>query len=101
MQFEDYALKSNVLSFASRSKAKAKPQRRISASSSTKTVPIGERTWTDIEPQEYLPFDYPVSKKLINILRHGSLPRDNDGAIEFWRLKRSSSEPFCAFSTLV
>ena len=39
MQFEDCALKSNVLAFASRSKAKAKPQRRISASSSTKTVP--------------------------------------------------------------
>ena len=52
MQFEDYALKSNVLAFASRSKAKAKPQRRLSASSSTKTVPFGERTWTDIEPQD-------------------------------------------------
>ena len=44
MQFEDLALKTNVLAFASRSKAKAKPQRRISASSSTKIVPIGERT---------------------------------------------------------
>ena len=41
MQFEDYALKSNARAFASRSKAKAKTQRRISASSSTKTVPIG------------------------------------------------------------
>ena len=38
MLFEDCALKSNVLAFASRSKAEAKPQRRISASSSTKTV---------------------------------------------------------------
>ena len=52
MQFEDYALKSNARAFASRSKAKAKPQRRISASSSTKSVPVGERTWTDIEPQD-------------------------------------------------
>ena len=52
MQFEDYALKLNASDFASRSKAKAKPQRRISASSSTKTIPIGERTWTDIEPQD-------------------------------------------------
>ena len=43
MQFEDFALKTNVLAFASRSKAKAKPQRRISASSSTKTVLIGKR----------------------------------------------------------
>ena len=36
MQFEDYALKSNARAFASRSKAKAKPQRRTPASSSTK-----------------------------------------------------------------
>ena len=53
MQFEDYALKSNVLAFASRSKAKAKPQRRNSASSPTRTIPFGERTWTDVEPGEY------------------------------------------------
>ena len=83
MQFEDCALKSNVLAFASPSKAKAKPQRRTSASSSTKTVPIGERTWTDIEPQVYSLSDYSVSKKLSNLLRHGRLPREDDGAIEF------------------
>ena len=87
MQFEGYALKLNASDFASRSKAKAKPQRRTSGSSSTKTIPIGERTWTDIEPQEYSLSDYSVSKKLINLLRHGSLPRDDDGAIEFWRIK--------------
>ena len=87
MQFEDYALKSNGSDFACRTKAKAKPQRRISASSSTKTTPIGERAWTDIEPGKYSPTDYSVSKKLINLLRHGSLPREVDGAIEFWRLK--------------
>ena len=51
MQFEDFALKMNVLAFASRSKAKAKPRRRTLASSYTRTVPIGERTWTDIEPE--------------------------------------------------
>ena len=71
---------------------KQKPQRRISASSSTKTVPAGEGTWTDIEPQDYLP-DYPVSKQLSTLLRHGYLPREDDGASEFWRL-RVSSDPF-------
>ena len=44
MQFEDFALKTYVLAFASRSKAKAKPQRRTLASSSTKTVPIGKES---------------------------------------------------------
>ena len=101
MQFENYVVKSTACAFASRSKAKAKPQRRTSASSSTKTIPILERTWTDIEPQDYSLTDYSVSKKLINLLRHGSLSRKDDGAIEFWRNKRLSSEPFCAFSTLV
>ena len=86
-QFEEYALKLNAGDFASRSKAKAKPQRRDSASSSTRTIPIGERTWTDVEPGEYSISDCEVSKKLIYLLRHGSLPRENDGAIELWKIK--------------
>ena len=85
MQFEDFALKLNASAFASRSKAKAKPQRRDPDSSSTRTIPIEQRSWTDVEPGKQSLSDYPVSKKLINLLRHGSLPRENDGAIEFWR----------------
>ena len=77
----------NAGEFASRSKAKAKPQKRDSASSSTRTLLIGERTWTDIVPQEYSLSDNSVSKKLTHLLRHGSLPREDDGAIEFWRIK--------------
>ena len=73
MQFEEYALRLNASDFASRSKAKAKPQRRYSASSSTRTIPFGERTWTDVEPGEYSFSDYEVSKKPIRLLRHGSL----------------------------
>ena len=75
MQFENFALKSNARAFASRSKAKAKPPRRTSASSSTRTLPIGERKWTDVEPEDYSPGDYPVSKQLSTLLRHGHLPR--------------------------
>ena len=94
MHFEEYALKLNASDFASRSKAKTKPQRRDSASSSTRTIPIRERTWTDIEPQKYSLSDYPVSKKLVNLLRHESLPRDNDGAIDFWRIKDNLQTSF-------
>ena len=39
-----------VFAFASRSKAEAKPRRPSTACSSTRTVLILERTWTDIEP---------------------------------------------------
>ena len=87
VQLEEYALKLDAKDFACRSTAKTKPQRREPAGSSPRTIPIWERTWTDIEPQKYSLSDYPVSKKLINLLRHGSLPREDDGAIEIWRIK--------------
>ena len=35
-----------------------------------------------------------MSKKLINLLRHGNPPRDNDGAIEFWRIKDNLQKHF-------
>ena len=43
IQFDNFALKSNARAFASRSKAKAKRQRRTLASTSTRTLPIGEK----------------------------------------------------------
>ena len=64
VQVEEYALKLDAKDFACRSMAKAKPRRREPASSSTKTIPIRERTWTDVEPGEYSISDYEVSKKL-------------------------------------
>ena len=76
MQLEEYALKLIASDFACRSKAKAKPQRREPADSSTRTIRIGGRTWTDVEPGEYSLSDRAVSKKLIHLLRHGSLPRE-------------------------
>ena len=94
MQFEEYALRLDASDFVSRSKAKAKPQKRDFASSSTRSILIGARTWTDFEPQDYSPTGYSVSKNLINLLRHGSLPRDNDGAIEFWSKKDDIQKHF-------
>ena len=94
MQFEEYALKINAGDFESRSKAKAKPQSRDSAGSSKRTIPIWKRTWTDVEPVEYSISDFEVLKKLIRLLRHGSLPRDDDGAIEFWRIENNLQTHF-------
>ena len=84
---EEFVLKTNVLAFASRSKAKAKPRRSTSACSSTRTIPVCEMFWTDVEPRTYSHVAHPVSKRLSTLLRHGDLPREEDGAIEFWRLK--------------
>ena len=58
----------NASDFACRSKAKANPQRREPAGSSTRTIPIGERNWADVEPGKYSISDYAVSKKLIHLL---------------------------------
>ena len=100
VQFEEYALKLNASDFACRSKAKAKPQRREPAGSSTKTIPIGERIWTDVEPREYSISDYAVSKKLIHLLRHARIQREDGGVIEFWRIK-DDLQKFPVFSSLV
>ena len=95
MQFEENAFKKlNASDFASRSKIKAKTQKHDSVSTSTRTIPIGERIWTDVEPRKHSLSDNPLSKKLINLLRHGSLPRDNDGAIKFWRMKDNLQKHF-------
>ena len=62
VQLEEYALKLDAKDFACRSKARAKPQRREPAGSSPRTVLIGKRTWTDVEPGKYSFSDYEVSK---------------------------------------
>ena len=63
IQLEEYALKLDAKDFASRTKAKAKPQRREPAGSSPRTVLIGKRTWTEVELGKYSFSDYEVSKK--------------------------------------
>ena len=68
VQLEDYALKLDAKDFACRSKAEAKPQRREPAGSSPRTVPIGKRTWTDVEPGKFSFSDYEVSKKVMYLL---------------------------------
>ena len=75
-------------------KAEAKPQRREPAGSSTRTIPTGKRTWTDVEPGEYSFSDYTVSKKLIHLLRRARIQGENDGAFEFWRIKDNLQKHF-------
>ena len=53
---------------AARSKAKAKPQPRELAG--TTTIPLRERRWIDIEPSKQDLDSYDLSKKVINLLRH-------------------------------
>ena len=93
VQFKEYELKLDASDFACRSKVKAKSQRREPAGPSTRTIPIG-KTWTDVEPGEYSPSGYAVSKKLIHLLRHARILREDDGVVEFWRIKDDLQEHF-------
>ena len=86
VQLEEYAWKLDAKDFACRSKAKARPQRRELAGSSPRTIPIGKRTWTDVEPGEY------------SLSDHGKqVHRDDDGAFQFWRVKDNLQKhfPYC------
>ena len=94
VQFDEYTTRLNVSTFVSLSKVRAKPQRRTSANSTTKTFFLGERIWTDIEPQDESLTDYSVSRKPFYLLRHRSLPREDDGAIEFLKIKDNLQKHF-------
>ena len=92
---EEHALKLDAKDFACRSKAKAKPQRRQPAGSSPRTVPIGKRTWFDVEPGKYSFSVYEVSKKVTYLLSHSQhVYREVDGAVQFWRIKENLQNQF-------
>ena len=83
---EEQILQTSTNVVAARSKAKAKPQPRKLAG--TTTIPLRERRWIDIEPSKQDPDSYDLSKKVINLLRHNqTLHREEDGAIEFCKIK--------------
>ena len=84
---EDQVPQTSIKVVAARSKAKAKPEPRELVGT-TATIPMHERRWIDIEPSEQNLASYDLSKKVINLLRHNqTLQREQDGAIEFYRIK--------------
>ena len=89
-QEEESRLQTSSSVVAARSKAKAKPQPREFAG--TTTIPLRERRWIDIEPSKQDLDSYDLSKKVINLLRHNQTShREEDGTIEFCKIKISSS----------
>ena len=69
-----------VCSFASRSKAKTKPRRPSTTCSSSRTLPMLERTWIDIEPRAQFDQAYPVAKRINTLLRlEKKMVRSNSG----------------------
>ena len=84
---EERVPQTNIKVVAARSNAKAKPQPTILVGT-TATIPMHEGRWIDIEPSEQNLASYDLSKKVINLLRHNqTLQREDDGAIEFYKIK--------------
>ena len=86
MQFEEFALKTNVLALASRSKAKNHKDVLLPAHLQELYLSVKDLGLI-LSQKNCSSIAYPVSKRLSTLLRHGDLPREEDGAIEFWRLK--------------
>ena len=84
---ETSTTQTEVFAIESRSKAKAKPRRPSTICSPSRIILILERTWIEIEPGAQIDQACPVSKRMNTLLRHGELLREEDGAIELWRLK--------------
>ena len=81
---EEQASQLKVKDFASRSKAKAKPQKKL-ADYSPSIIPMKERNWIDFEPGNYSLSAYEISKKVIHLFRHSQqVHREDDGAVHFW-----------------
>ena len=92
---EEQASPLKVKDFAARSKAKAKPQ-RIEPVDSPSIIPMNERKWIGIEPGNSSSLSaYEISKKVIHLLRHSqTLQREEDGAVQFWRIKNYLQSQF-------
>ena len=98
---EEQASQSSVKVTAARSKAKAKPQRRELVDYSPSIIPMNERKWIGVEPAEPSLSAYEVSKKVINLLRHNqTVQREDDGAVQFWRIKFHLRNQFSQISCL-
>ena len=69
--------------------AKSRPKQvsAPSSSSTAMTIPIHLGKWIDVEPGTQNSRSYEVAKKRNTLLRHDPLPPEEDGAIEFRRLK--------------
>ena len=83
---EEQTSQSSVRVVAARSMAKAKPQRREPVDLPS-IIPMTERKWIDIEPAESSLSAYEVSKKVVNLLHCQTIQREDDGAVQFWRIK--------------
>ena len=94
-QLEEQALQPNEKDIVGQTKAKAKPQRKEPAESSSRIISMDRRHWIDTEPGKHSLSAYEISKKVIHLLRHfQQVHREEDGAVHFWRKKENLQNQF-------
>ena len=92
---EEQASQLKVKDFAARSKAKAKPQRREPVDYSPSIIPMKERKWIDIEPENSSLSAYEISKKEIHLLRQSQIAqREDEGEVHSRRIKNYLQSQF-------
>ena len=84
---EVFALKTNVLAFASRPKAKANHEDLPLLAHLQELYLIVKEDGLILNHELNPILRTQVAKRSNTLLRHGQLPREEDGAIEFWRIK--------------
>ena len=101
-QLEEHALQLDAKDFACRSKAKAKPQRREPADSSSGIIPMNRRTWIDIEPGKHSLSACEFSKKVNSSSSSFSASTSRRGwSGSFLENQRKSSKSIPTISSLV
>ena len=94
-QLEEQALQLNAKDIVGQTKAKAKPQRKEPAESSSRISSMDRRHWIDIEPGKHSFSAYEISKKVTFLLRRSQqMHREEDGAVNFWRIKENLQSQF-------
>ena len=64
--------------------AKARPRLKLAVTLSSVSIPLHERKWIDINPEEFDHDRFTVSEAMMRLLRHGqSVHREEDGAVRF------------------
>ena len=99
---EEQESQSSVKVIAARSKAKAKPQKRETVELPS-TIPMNERKWIDIEPSETLSHCVRSLEESdqSSSTHNQTVQREEDGAIQFWRIKFHLRNQFSQIFLLV
>ena len=87
IKFEEFALKSNARVLQADQRLKQNHKDVLLSAHPQKLFPLEKESGLMLSQKIIRQSITQCQKQLSTLLRHGNLPREEDGAIEFWRLK--------------